>query len=150
MSRLPADCWNQDSTPRTLTFCPRGQKVTSCVCWYCKKLCLLYGCWRENVSVSLRKPICYHSLSPRRNFCLKFDNEESSNDVWLQTPNKTKAYEDERLSLVYLTLNHTKYKVKDGNKKQHTINPKTCFHFVLYTNSRSANQLVTRQYFTSN
>lgn len=48
------------STP--LTFCPRGQKVTCSVCWYCKKLCLFYGQWRENVSVFLTRSICFPFL----------------------------------------------------------------------------------------
>lgn len=32
--------------PEPQPFAPRGQKVASRVCWYCKKLCLLYGIWR--------------------------------------------------------------------------------------------------------
>lgn len=53
-ARLPADCWNQASTPRALTFCPGGQEVTSSVCWHCKKL--LYFLWPEC--------LCIHGETP--------------------------------------------------------------------------------------
>lgn len=50
--------------PERSPFAPRGHRVTSCLCWYCKKLCLLYDRWRVTVSIFLRNSTCFHFASP--------------------------------------------------------------------------------------
>lgn len=69
MSRLPADCWNQASIPRTLTLWPEGTKRSRLASGDTVKSFVFFtAADGENVSVFLRKPICYRSLRPCQTF----------------------------------------------------------------------------------
>lgn len=69
MSRLPADCWNQASIPRTLTLWPEGTKRSRLASGDTVKSFVFFTAVDgENVSVFLRKPICYRSFRPCQTF----------------------------------------------------------------------------------